>query len=81
MYEHKYCPMCKRGWETELSKAVIVYDMCMRERHDYGLRLTEDERRALPLSSGMTIEEADALRARMKDLYDIVRKGMERNRR
>ena len=47
----------------------IINDMCMTFRHDYGLRISEDDR-MYSLMSGMTEREAQALYNDMAQIFD-----------
>lgn len=65
----------KESLKEPLSKAKndkIIFDMCMKTRHDYGLRLTGAQRYKCPPLSGMTLSEARALEDNMQELLDVV---------
>ena len=47
----------------------IINDMCMTFRHDYGLRISEDDR-MYTLMSGMTEREAQELFNTMAQIFD-----------
>ena len=47
----------------------IINNMCMTFRHDYGLRISEDDR-MYTLMSGMTEREAQALYTDMAQVFD-----------
>lgn len=47
----------------------IINNMCMTFRHDYGLRISEDDR-MYTLMSGMTEREAQALYNDMAQIFD-----------
>lgn len=47
----------------------IINNMCMTYRHDYGLRISEDDR-MYTLMSGMTESEAQALYNDMAQIFD-----------
>ena len=47
----------------------IINNMCMTFRHDYGLRISEDDR-MYTLMSGMTEREAQELFNTMAQIYD-----------
>ena len=47
----------------------IINNMCMTFRHDYGLRISEDDR-MYSLMSGMTEREAQALYNNMAQIFD-----------
>ena len=47
----------------------IINNMCMTFRHDYGLRISEDDR-MYTLMSGMTEREAQALFNTMAQIFD-----------
>ena len=47
----------------------IINSMCMTFRHDYGLRISEDDR-MYTLMSGMTEREAQALFNDMAQIFD-----------
>lgn len=47
----------------------IINNMCMTFRHDYGLRISEDDR-MYTLMSGMTEREAQALYNNMAQIFD-----------
>lgn len=47
----------------------IINSMCMTFRHDYGLRISEDDR-MYTLMSGMTEREAQALFNTMAQIFD-----------
>ena len=47
----------------------IINNMCMTFRHDYGLRISEDDR-MYTLNSGMTEREAQALYNYMAQIFD-----------
>lgn len=47
----------------------IIHNMCMTFRHDYGLRISEDDR-MYSLMSGMTEAEAQALHRDMAQIFD-----------
>lgn len=47
----------------------IINNMCMTFRHDYGLRISEDDR-MYSLNSGMTEREAQALYNDMAQIFD-----------
>lgn len=47
----------------------IINGMCMTFRHDYGLRISEDDR-MYTLMSGMTEREAQALFNTMAQIFD-----------
>jgi len=51
------------------TKERVIIDMCYTRRHDFGLRITEQDKEAF-LTSGMTEEEALALYNDMKQLYE-----------
>ena len=51
------------------SKEDIITAMCYTWRHDYGLRISEDERKDQIFLSGMTDSEARALYNQMKQIY------------
>lgn len=53
-----------------VSRKKIISDMVMTTRHDAGLRLTEEEKKAHPLMSGMTQRQYDALWNSMAQLFD-----------
>lgn len=48
----------------------IVTSMCFTTRHDYGLDLADDDDDDEPLSSGMNIQQREALYGHMDQLYD-----------
>ena len=47
----------------------IINNMCMTFRHDYGLRISEDDR-MYTLMSGMTEREAQVLYNDMAQIFD-----------
>ena len=47
----------------------IINNMCMTFRHDYGLRISEDDR-MYTINSGMTEREAQALYNDMAQIFD-----------
>lgn len=47
----------------------IINNMCMTFRHDYGLRISEDDR-MYTINSGMTEREALALYNDMAQIFD-----------
>ena len=47
----------------------IINNMCLTFRHDYGLRISEDDR-MYTLNSGMTEREAQALYNDMAQIFD-----------
>lgn len=52
-----------------MTREEIINNMCMTYRHDYGLRISEDDR-MYTLCSGMTEREAQALFNDMAQVYD-----------
>lgn len=54
-----------------MNREQIINDMCMTFRHDYGLRISEDDR-MYTLMSGMTEHEAHALFNDMAQIYDNI---------
>lgn len=56
----------------------IIFNMCMKQRHDFALRLTVEDKLACPLTSGMTQLEADYLMRQMTELYEVVMEGLAR---
>ena len=47
----------------------IINNMCMTFRHDYGLRISEDDR-MYTINSGMTEREAQSLYNDMAQVFD-----------
>lgn len=54
-----------------MTREQVIYEMCMTFRHDYGLRISEDDR-MYTLMSGMTEPEAKALFNDMSQIFDNV---------
>lgn len=52
-----------------MNREQIINNMCMTFRHDYGLRISEDDR-MYTLMSGMTEREAQALYNDMAQIFD-----------
>jgi hypothetical protein len=52
-----------------MNREQIITDMCRTFRHDYGLRISEDDR-MYTLMSGMTEREAQALYNDMAQIFD-----------
>lgn len=52
-----------------MNREQIINNMCMTFRHDYGLRISEDDR-MYTLTSGMTEREAQALYNDMAQIFD-----------
>lgn len=52
-----------------MNREQIINNMCMTFRHDYGLRISEDDR-MYSLMSGMTEREAQALFNDMAQIFD-----------
>ena len=52
-----------------MNREQIINNMCMTFRHDYGLRISEDDR-MYTLMSGMTESEARALYNDMAQIFD-----------
>lgn len=52
-----------------MTREQIINNMCMTFRHDYGLRISEDDR-MYTLMSGMTEREAQALYNDMAQIFD-----------
>ena len=52
-----------------MNREQIINNMCMTFRHDYGLRISEDDR-MYTLMSGMTESEAKALYDNMAQIFD-----------
>ena len=52
-----------------MNREQIINNMCMTFRHDYGLRISEDDR-MYTLNSGMTEREAQALYNDMAQIFD-----------
>jgi len=52
-----------------MNRERIINNMCLTYRHDFGLRISEDERLYF-LSSGMTEAEANALWRDMSQIFD-----------
>lgn len=52
-----------------MNREQIINNMCMTFRHDYGLRISEDDR-MYTLMSGMTEREAQALFNDMAQVFD-----------
>lgn len=48
----------------------------MKQRHDYMLRCSEEDKRQYPMWSGMTQHEADYLKQEMTELYETVMEGL-----
>lgn len=57
-----------RTQKTQMkSKEVIIHDMCMTYRHDFGIRKLPSDP---PWTSGMTEEDAKNLYKVMEQIYD-----------
>lgn len=54
-----------------MSREEVITNMCHTWRHDFGLRISEDDR-MYSLMSGMTEREAHALYNDMAQIYDNV---------
>lgn len=52
-----------------MTREEIINSMCLTFRHDYGLRISEDDR-MYTLMSGMTEKEAQALFNDMAQIFD-----------
>ncbi len=52
-----------------MNREQIINNMCMTFRHEYGLRISEDDR-MYTLMSGMTEREAQALYNDMAQIFD-----------
>ena len=52
-----------------MNREQIINNMCRTFRHDYGLRISEDDR-MYSLMSGMTEREAQALYNDMAQIFD-----------
>lgn len=52
-----------------INREQIINSMCMTFRHDYGLTISEDDK-MYTLMSGMTVQEQEALRRDMAQIFD-----------
>lgn len=52
-----------------MNREQIIHNMCMTFRHDYGLRISEDDR-MYSLMPGMTEREAQGLFTTMSQIFD-----------
>lgn len=52
-----------------MTREQIIHNMCMTFRHDYGLRISEDDK-MYTLMSGMTEAEARSLHRDMAQIFD-----------
>jgi len=52
-----------------MNREAIINNMCLTYRHDFGLRISEDDK-IYSLSSGMTETEANALWRNMAQIFD-----------
>jgi len=52
------------------TKEQIIHDMCYTMRHDYGLRISTEDRETRVFISGMTDDEAKFLYNQMKQLFE-----------
>lgn len=52
-----------------MNREQIIHNMCLTFRHDYGLRISEDDR-MYSLMAGMTEREAQALYNDMAQIFD-----------
>lgn len=48
----------------------IINSMCYTWRHDYGLRISDEDGEKWPVISGMTDSEAKSLYNSMKQIYE-----------
>ena len=52
-----------------MTREEIIHNMCMTFRHDYGLEISQDDRK-YTLNSGLTKLEQQALYSSMSQIFD-----------